>query len=458
MPLPLTRFFLVVVGLAYAQRIKATFGILEGNGTTYPHSGLFYHWEDVSTQSTNALVISLFGVEPFGNDLAYDPKTKLLFIIGGGPNAFTWKGSVYALDVWRSLVPLSTRLDNIGARRLAVKDTLLLATRNRAPYFTAYRINYDPQTRTLALDSLWSPTSPLLRNVPDGLLLWGDTAFVTISYNASSYASDSLVVGINLQTRQVFASWQVFRSPTELVRIKDSLYIACYGDFGDNLRIARIVPSQPTVQIWDAGYQSFGGFTTDTSGVRDTILFWSSDGALRAFDVKTGQTAPTPYLGLASSGAPFSSYGLLWVGSQLWMSFTNYTDTSLIVLRDPNSLPPPPHLDTLFVANGIGGIGYPALRRFIYVEDDTVRSTPTALAATALEEGLLHYQSAAGVLIWTGSSTPIDITVWSPVGQVVRQGERGKKRLYVGDLAAGVYVATATDEKGRRITYRFWKP
>lgn len=447
----------LIAGLAYPQRIKATFGILEGNPPSYPNSGLFYHWEDVNTQGLASFAGGI-QIEPYGNDLAYDPKTKLLFIIGGGPNAFTWNGSVYALDVWRSIVPLSMHLENIGARRLAVRDTLLLVTRNRAPYFTAYRISYNPQTNTLALDSLWSPTSPLLRNVPDGLLLWGDTAFVTISYDAFSYASDSLVVGINLQTRQVFASWEVFPNPAELVRIKDSLYVACYGNFGDNLHIARIIPSQLTVQVWDAGYQSFGGFTTDTSGERDTILFWASDGTLRAFDVKTGQTAPTPYLGLASSGAPFFSYGLLWVGKQIWMSFTNYTDTSLIVLRDPDHEPTPPHLDTMFVYNGFGGLGYPSLRRFIYVEDDTVRSTTSALPIALTPQTSVFYEARTGYLTWRNMPKSGGITVCNAMGQIVRRSEIAASSLYIGDLPSGIYIVTALDAGERPIAYRFWKP
>ncbi|GIV24910.1 MAG: hypothetical protein KatS3mg026_0602 [Bacteroidia bacterium] len=71
--------------LLHAQRIRAVFGLLEGTGTSaYPHSGLYYWQENPLIGSMAAGVGPLQGVEPFGNDLAYDPKHKLLFLVGGG--------------------------------------------------------------------------------------------------------------------------------------------------------------------------------------------------------------------------------------------------------------------------------------------------------------------------------------------------------------------------------------
>ncbi|MEN3041657.1 MAG: hypothetical protein ABDH66_09000, partial [Bacteroidia bacterium] len=279
-----------LVAVGSAQRIKAVFGILEGNGASYPTSGLYYRWEDPSNSGVSAFLGST-NIEPFANDLAYDPRTKLLFVVGGLP-----KGSIYAFDIWHATVELPARLDSIRARRIAIKDTLLLVTRERAPYFTAYRIRYNAQNGTLTLDSLWSPPShPLLRGVPEGIFVWGDTAFVSISYHPVSFAPDSSVLAINLRTRQIVGSWTVYRNPVEMVRVKDSLYVACYGNFGENLRIARIQPTSSTVHIWSVPHTSFGGFVTDTNGVRDTILFWSNDDTLRAFNTRTGTLLPGAY-------------------------------------------------------------------------------------------------------------------------------------------------------------------
>ncbi|MCX8112335.1 MAG: hypothetical protein N3E49_03950 [Bacteroidia bacterium] len=447
-----------LISLLSAQRIKGVFGLLEGNGSSYPNTGLYYRWEDENNASIMAYAGDLPGVEPFGNDLVYDPRSKLLFVVGGGPPLFTWNGSVHALDVWHSLVPLPTALTNIGARRLGVRDTLLLVTRDRAPYFTAYRINYDPQSGSLTLDSLWSPTHPLLRNLPDALLIWGDTAFIAITYNPTNFSADSLVLAINLQTRQVVGSWVVYPNPSELVRIKNNLYAACYGDFSSELRIARITPSVPTPQIQSAGYVSYGGFTTDTSGAKDTILFWAAvDGSLRAFDVNTGLTTSSPYLGLASSGAPFNPYAVLWVGNQIHMSFTNYIDTSLIVLRDPTYEPAPPHLDTLFVAGGFGGLGYPSLRRFIYVEDDTTRGLSTYLPAKP-DFGGIQYDIRSGLLHWNPQVEIASAWVWDATGRLLRRESRPQSAIPLEDLPAGVYVFTAVTLDGQTLSHRFLKP
>lgn len=441
-------------GVLFAQRIKAVFGLLEGGGDYPITSGIFYSWE--GSRGSDSFLGMLPDVEPYGNDLAYDPKTKLLFVIGGSREMMApWRGSVYALDIWRSLIPLSTRLDGIGARRIAVRDTLLLVTRSRSPYFTAYRIAYDAQQRTLSLDSLWSPEDARLRNLPDALLLWGDTAFVGITYNPNptTYAPDSLVLAINLRTRQVVGSWTVHPNPTELVRIKDSLYVACAGNFGDNLRIARIVPSQSIVQIWDAGYVSYGGFVTDTGGVKDTILFWSSDNVLRAFDVRAGQTASDAYLGIASSGPPFSSYALLWVGRQLWMTFTNYTDTSLIIVRDTALRPNPPHLDTLFRTN------YPSPRRLIYVEDDTSRGRAAALPTlTSSSSTTFWYDLTKELLFWKSELPLHEVAVLTLLGQVVLREEGIRGSISIAGMPTGMYVAIGRSSDGSLTTYRFWKP
>ncbi|MCX7764604.1 MAG: hypothetical protein N2253_06920 [Bacteroidia bacterium] len=455
--------FVILAGLSavmLAQRIRTVFGILEGNPPTYASTGLYYRQESGTPPGymVSSLFGTLFGVEPFGTDLAYDPKTKLLFVIGGGPNAFTWNGSVHALDVWRSIVPLPVRLSNIGARRLAVKDTLLLVTRNKPPYFTAYRIRYNAAQNILSLDSLWSPSHFLLRNVPDGILVWGDTAFIAVSYHPTSYSPDSIVLAINLRTRQVVGSWQVYPNPLELVRIKDSVYVACYGNFTSNLRIARIFPSSSSVVIRDAGYVSYGGFATDTSGSKDTILFWSLDGALRAFDVRSGQTSSTPYFGLASSGPSLNPTAILWAGSHLHMGFTNYTDTSLIVLRDPIYNPAPPHLDSVFGVPGRRGIGYPGIRRFIYVEDDTSRGISTFYSHAQASGSQLWYNAVSNTLYWEAQAPEATLIVCNALGQVIFRNKGVRGQISLEGVAGGVYIGILVEPEGKQRILRFYKP
>lgn len=455
-----TYLLLLSLSAVWAQPLRAVLGIFEGNGTTYTNTGLFYYLRSASGPLV-ALAVPIQDVEPFGNDLAYDPATQLLFVIGGSRGASTpWRGSVYALDVWRSTVPFPVYLDSIGARRLTVRDTLLLVTRNRAPYFTAYRIQYNPQTQTLQLDSLWSPNSPLLRNVPDGLLVWGDTAYVALSYNATSYAPDSLVLAIDLRNRSVVRSWEVFPNPTELVRVGGSVYAACYGNFYQNLRIAKITPSSSTVTIWDAGYNSFGGFATDTGGVKDTILFWDITDTLRAFAVGAQQTAPGAYAGVASSGGGLSSYGLLWTGAWLWTSFTNYTDTSLVILRDaaPSGGGPNPRIDTIFRPNGTpGGVGYPGLRRFIYFEGDTSR----VVSMLSIPQGQLFSvwpNPVTDWLSWRSVGGVERFTLWSADGRKLREWLQPQAPLYMADLPAGTYFLRAHFAGGRSATMTIVRP
>jgi hypothetical protein len=211
------------------QRVRAVFGLIEGTSST---GAGFYSLVREPSGFESALVGSLFHsggpCEPYGNDLTYDYNTKYLFLTGGGPNAFTYRGVIYGMNVWNSLVADSLT-GPIGARRLAVKDTLLLVTRNRPPFFTVYRIR--PTATGVALDSLWSPSSAYLRSVPDAIIVVGDTAFIPLSYDPNTRAPDSLILSINLRTQQVDSFAKVYPNPAELVRIGDKLHAACYGDF-----------------------------------------------------------------------------------------------------------------------------------------------------------------------------------------------------------------------------------
>jgi hypothetical protein len=298
------------------QRVKAAFGLIEGNPT---RGGGFYSLIREPSEEQTTTLSSLYyndrPLEPYGNDLAYDPRTKHLFLIGGGPNFSTYNGVIYGMDVWRSRL-LDSLTGPIGARRLAVKDTLLLVTRIRPPFFTVYRIR--PTATGVALDSLWSPSSAYLRSIPEAIIVVGDTAFIPLTYisNFNTFARDSLILSINLRTQQVDSFAKVYPNPAELVRIGDKLHAACYGDFIVPLHIAEIdIPSR-TVTITNTGVNSYGGFVTDTGG-RDTILFVDAVNALRAYSTTTRQVAPDPYQGIQAIGGGLTLYGLLWAGDWL---------------------------------------------------------------------------------------------------------------------------------------------
>ncbi len=105
----------------------------------------------------------------------------------------------------------------------------MLVTRNRPPFFTAYRIR--PTATGVALDSLWSPSSAYLRSVPEAIIVVGDTAFIPLTYDPNTRAPDSLILSINLRTQRVDSFAKVYPNPAELVRIGGKLHAACYGDF-----------------------------------------------------------------------------------------------------------------------------------------------------------------------------------------------------------------------------------
>jgi hypothetical protein len=339
------------------QRVKAAFGLIEGNTA---QGGGFYSLiqEPSGAQTTMLGPLSYNGrpLEPYGNDLAYDPRTKHLFLTGGGPNFSTYNGVIYGMDVWRSRL-LDSLTGPIGARRLAVKDTLLLVTRNRPPFFTAYRIR--PTATGVALDSLWSPSSAYLRSVPEAIIVVGDTAFIPLAYNLNTSTRDSLILSINLRTQQVDSFAKVYPNPAELVRIGGKLYAACYGNFLVPLHISEIDIASRTVTITNTGVNSYGGFVADTGG-RDTILFVDGADALRAYSTTTRQVAPDPYQGIQAIG-DLKLYGLLWAGDWLITAHTNYTDTLIITFQEQSRSASV--FDTLRT-------GIPSLRRLIYVEED----------------------------------------------------------------------------------------
>lgn len=417
------------------QRVKAAFGLVEGNTA---QSGGFYSLirepSGVQTIMLGPLFYNGRPFEPYGNDLAYDPRTKHLFLTGGGPNPFTYNGVIYGMDVWRSQL-LDSLTGPIGARRLAVKDTLLLVTRNRPPFFTAYRIR--PTATGIALDSLWSPSSAYLRSVPEAIIVVGDTAFIPLTYDPNTYASDSLILSINLRTQQVDSFAKVYPNPAELVRIGGKLHAACYGDFMVSLHISEIDIASRTVTITNTGVNSFGSFVADTGG-RDTILFVDVANALRAYAASPRQVVPGPYQGIQAIGS-LNLYGLLWVGDWLITGHTNYTDTLIVVFAERG--PFSPSGDTM-------RIGIPSLRRLIYVEEDA--------ASVALSRGqpahfpLQVYPNPVSDRFFLSGVGIQRIILRDVSGRALRAWEGHFASYDVSDLSAGLYLLQVETSHGSR--------
>jgi len=416
------------------QRVKAAFGLIEGNRA---QGGGFYALirEPSGAQTTMAGPLYYNGrpLEPFGSDLAYDPRTKHLFLIGGSPNTYTYSGVIYGMDVWRSRL-LDSLTGPIGARRLAVKDTLLLVTRNQAPFFTAYRIR--PTATGVALDSLWSPSSRYLRNVPDAIIVVGDTAFIPLSYNLpNTTARDSLILSINLRTQRVDSFAKVYPNPAELVRIGGKLYAACYGDFIVPLRISEIDIASRAVTITNTGVNSYGGFVTDTGG-RDTILFVDAANALRAYSTTTRQVAPDPYQGIQGIGG-LTLYGLLWAGDWLITAHTNYTDTLIVTFKERGRQATP--LDTIRT-------GIPSLRRLIYVEEDAIGLE--LARANQIPASVQVYPNPVSDRFWLSGEGIQQVTLRDLYGRVLYTWEAHPAEYALPNLPQGLYLLQVQTRRG----------
>ncbi len=405
------------------QKVRAVFGLLEGTSST---GAGFYSLIREPSGAQMAGVGPLYyrngPCEPYGNDLTYDYRTKYLFLTGGGPYAFTYRGVIYGMDVWNSLVADSLT-GPVGARRLAVKDTLLLVTRNRPPFFTAYRIRLT--SSGVALDSLWSPSSPYLRSVPEAIVVVGDTAFIPLTYDPNTFSPDSLILSINLRTMQVDSFCKVYPNPAELLRIGARLYAACYGDFSGPLHISEIDITTRNVTVTNTGVPSFGGFVSDTGG-RDTILFIDVANALRAYDITTQQVASSAYQGIQGIGG-LNLYGLLWAGDWLVTGHTNFTDTVIVILND-RSLP---WGDTM-------RIRIPSLRRLIYVEEDALN-----LAFTRGNEGLSSvqvYPNPATDRFYLKGEGIRRIMLRDLSGKYLRSWDAEAGGYEIFDLPAGLYL------------------
>jgi len=425
---------LLIGGLVLAQsgqKVRAVFGLLEGNSST--GAGFYSLIREPSGDQIADIGFLYYRngpCEPYGNDLTYDYRTKYLFLTGGGPDAFTYRGVIYGMDVWNSLIADSLT-GPIGARRLAVKDTLLLVTRNQPPFFTAYRIR--PTSRGVALDSLWSPSSPYLRSVPDAIVVVGDTAFIPLTYDPNNFSPDSLILSINLRTMQVDSFCKVYPNPGELLRIGSKLYAACYGNFTGPLHISEIDIATRNVTVISTGVRSLGGFVSDTGG-RDTILFIDVANTLRAYDITTQQVAPSAYQGIQGIGG-LNLYGLLWAGDWLVAGHTNLIDTVIVTLKD-RSLP---RGDTM-------RIGIPSLRRLIYVEEDALN-----LAFARGGEGLSSvqvYPNPATDHFYLRGEGLRRVTLRDLSGKCLRSWDMQLGGYDVYDLPAGLYFLQVETDNG----------
>ncbi|MEN2992499.1 MAG: hypothetical protein ABDH91_02980 [Bacteroidia bacterium] len=455
------------LGLGWAQRLRAVFGLFEGSATGSPSISphlyeLRIEPNGIRMQSLGGLATSQGSVEPYGTDLVYDARTKFLFLIGGGPTPTNWHGSVYAVDVWRSPVAIPL-LSRIGARRLAIWDSFLLVTRTREPYLTAYKIIYEAATQSIRLDSAWSVTHPALRGIPEGIALIQDTAYVSISARPSDNQPDSLVVAINLRSRSVLRFWEAYRRPEEIFRIGNFLYVSCPSDPPDTWRIVRIDPQSITVQRINTGYRrecASTGIATDVIRRRDSLIFWDQFDSIRVMHTGTMQVASAAFRGFGFRASGLSGYSLFWAGDIIFFALTNRRDTSLLIRYDPAYQPTPPHLDTAFIQNGQGsGIRVPSLRRLIYVEDDTTRQGPSQSLVLAARDSRLRAWVAPGTE-WLSWESPVPLTelrLYDLQGRLLRQWGGGPLACYVGDLPGGCYLLWGRTTSGEILTARFWK-
>ena len=418
------------------QKVRAVFGLLEG--TSSKGAGLYSLTERPSGERLSLLIPLYYGgtpCEPYGNDLTYDYRTKYLFLTGGGPGPFTYRGIIYGMDVWNSLIADSLT-GPIGARRLAVKDTLLLVTRNQPPFFTAYRIR--PTSTGIALDSLWSPGSPYLRSVPDAIVVVGDTAFIPLSYEPSTFSPDSLILSINLRTQQVDSFCKVYPNPAELLRIGSRLYAACYGNFNVPLHISEVDIATRNVTVTNTGVTSSGGFVSDTGG-KDTILFIDAANTLRAYDITTRQVAALAYQGIQGVGG-LSLYGLLWAGDWLVTGHTNFTDTAIIILKDRGL----PVGDTMRT-------GIPSPRRLIYVEEDA--SVVGAFASAHKGQSLVQvYPNPVTDRFYLKGEGIQRVTLRDLTGKSLRSWDLPSGGYEVFDLPGGMYFLQVETDNGVQIS------
>ncbi len=423
---------LLIGSLLVAQSgtlVKGAFGLIEGGSSGAGFYRLF-RTTSGSLASVEFSMLTYGGrpLEPYGNDLAYDSVRNYLFLIGGGPSPMNYQGIIYGMNPWPLNLILSDSLTGpIGARRLAVKDTLLLVTRNQPPFFTAYRIR--PTSNGMALDSLWSPSSPYLRSVPDAIVVVEDTAFIPLSYDPDTYTPDSLILAINLRTMQVDSFCKVYPNPSELVRIGTKLYAACYGDFSVPLHISEVDIATRSVTVTNTGVGSYGGFAADTGG-RDTILFVDNTNQLRAYDVTNQQVASSAYQGIQGLGG-LSLYGLLWVGDWLITGHTNYTDTLIVVLTERGRAPE--FTDTL----RLGGI--PSLRRLVYAEEDASVLTQISGASHRPRE-IWIYPNPVSERFWVRGEGIRRLVVRDLRGSILRAWEPHSYGYEVFDFPAGLYL------------------
>jgi len=309
----------------------------------------------------------------------------------------------------------------------------LLVTRDRPPFFTAYRIR--PTATGVALDSLWSPSSTYLRSVPDAIIVVGDTAFIPLTYDPNTYAPDSLILSINLRTQRVDSFAKVYPNPAELVRIGGKLHAACYGDFLVPLHISEIdIPSR-NVTITNTEVNSSGGFVTDTGG-RDTILFVDRDSALRAYSTTTRQVAPDPYQGIQAIG-DLKLYGLLWAGDWLITGHTNYTDTLIVTFHERGR--PATPFDTLSTR-------IPSLRRLIYVEED---DTVLELArANQMPTPVQVYPNPVSDRFWLSGEGIQQVTLRDLYGRVLYNWEAHPAEYALPNIPQGLYLLQVQTSRG----------
>jgi hypothetical protein len=154
-------------------------------------------------------------------------------------------------------------IQNAPTRQMAVRGNFLYATCSSAPYFRAYN--------RYTMQLVWSLGTTKVRNIPEGIVLKGDTAFVAVNgFGAPNVGEVSV---ISLLTQDTIRTVRTANNPNALLIKGDKLYAQCL-DYTLGLVIDRIDLGTLARDRSDSiRFVSYGGFVAN-----DSVIFFSNNG------------------------------------------------------------------------------------------------------------------------------------------------------------------------------------
>ncbi|MGQ9864171.1 MAG: T9SS type A sorting domain-containing protein [Bacteroidia bacterium] len=365
-------------------------------------------------------------VQPFGNDIKYDPISKSVLYVEGTPfGRFDTLGGVYFIHP--SIGPvLPETLKNVAARRIALSPTKIWVASGRGPSIRSYDRN------SFARVDSFSTT-----NIVEDLCVLGDSLYGIRSFS-TTYAPDSVLLFYNLVNNQQNTA-TVCQGATEIIPHKDSLYVLC-PSFFSSLRLSRVSRNDLSVVTFEPGLKSGGAVAaipTEDSifiAVRSLSSSHYNDTALYIFRPSLGTASYSGYS--LGGGSGMTIYSLARGGKYLWLGIGNYTDTSMVIQWDLSTQ----NRDTFLKLNTA------APRRMHYMKDDTSRSSSALTWAPPIPE---VFPNPVRDVLHIQSSTPFrTVTYYTPMGAVVRRENLPyavKGLSYRPELPAGVYFIQVGD-------------